>query len=359
MTVTQGVERFLVHLRKRRYSAAELQRYEVLLRRDFQYGVALHHSEVPRRLANLSRQKTVPHSRAVGQFLEGVAQVTESVRYISLAALASEHPEVLSSQSRTISAFLQELGGSVGLSSFTEQLVQRVLQTRERPRLRSAVQAFLEFCHENGWVGWNPQLPQRFPEVRVLETDFFGPPNARWAEHARSYLMHLKDQQNLALGGLHYCARKLKPFVEWLDAEGAKDLQLSMLQTFIEIKRSQGVTETTLSKCLYSIRQFLEYLIRAKRLSQRHNPASELRIKAQPPRRRQILNERQLKQLIETLENAIHTTANPQKAAVAVRHFHAVRDLGLVLLFASRAKATAMYAPRFVRSFWRIMRGNA
>jgi integrase/recombinase XerD len=257
---------------------------------------------------------------------------------MSLAALVSEHPEVLPPHSRAMSAFLQDLGGSVGLNSLTERLIQQVLQTplspSELPRMRGAVQAFLEFCYEGGWVGWNPQLAQRFSGDRALEPDFLGPPFARWAEYARSYLMHLKDQRNLALGGLDYCARKLKPFVEWLDAKGAGDLQLSKLQAFIEFKRDQGVSETTLSKYLYTIRAFMEYLIGTKRIPQRHNPAAELRIKGQPPRRRQILSESQLKQLIESLENAIHTTANPQRAAVAVRHFRAVRDLALVLLFA-------------------------
>jgi site-specific recombinase XerD len=122
--------------------------------------------------------------------------------------------------------------------------------------------------------------------------------------------------------------------VKWLDAEGAGVLQLSKLQAFIDFKRGQGVSETTLSKQLYEIRPFMEYLIGTKRIPQRHNPATELRIKGQPPRRRQILSESQLKQLIESLENAVHTTANPPKAAVAARHFHAVRDLALVLLFA-------------------------
>jgi site-specific recombinase XerD len=41
-----------------------------------------------------------------------------------------------------------------------------------------------------------------------------------------------------------------------------------------------------------------------------------------------------LKRLIDSLEDAIHRTAHPEEARVAVLHFRAVRDLALVLLFA-------------------------
>jgi integrase/recombinase XerD len=340
MTVAQGIESFLSHLKHQGYSPSHLERQGRLLRGSFQYRVALHHPEIPRWLTKLLKEAASSgvSDPAVGQFLQDVGGVTESVRYISLAALASEHSQLLPRNSRAVFTFLQGLGGSVELTRLTEGLIKQISQTPFRSseelwRMPGVVQAFLEFCHERGWVSWNPQLPQRFPGMQVLETDFFGPSNARWADHARSYLRHLKDQRNLALGGLDFCARKLKPFVEWLDAEGVDDLQLSKLQAFIDFKRSQGVSETTLSKYLHYIRAFVEYLIGTKRIPQHHNPAAELRIKIQAPARRQILSEGEFRQLIEYLENAIHRTANPQRTAVAVRHFHAVRDLALVLLF--------------------------
>lgn len=343
MTIREAKEQYLSVLRQRGYAAMEIARQDLLLRRCFQYLVALHHPDIPRHLASVEAEEiaalTVTAHDAVGPFLEGLRNATESVRYLNLAVLLREHPQLLPLDERAMSSFLESLGGAVSIRSIPEGLVERILHSPERAlvargRGRTVMQAFLNFCFECGWLEWNPQPGQRFSGERVLESDFLGRQGGRWAEHARAYLQHLKDERNLALGGLDYYARKLKPLVQWLDAGGSHDLQLSKLQAFIEDKRGQGVSETTLSKYLYCIRPFMDFLIRTGRTRQRDNPAFGMRIRSQPSSRRQTLSETELKRLIDSLEAAIHASAHPEEAAVAMMHFRVVRDLALILLFA-------------------------
>lgn len=341
MTVLEAKERYLSWLRERGYGVAELKRQQLLLRRSVLHALAMLHPAIPRRLASAATTETaassIGSSSPVRVFLDRVRVTTESIRYLNLAALVQEHPEILRSADRPVQAFLEGLGGAVNVQEITEGLGKQLLSlARQASNERShhATLAFLQFCFEQGWLVWNPHRDQRFPAERVLEPDFLGPQGSRWADHARAYIVHLRDERNLALGGIDYYARKLKPFVQWLDAEGLRELQLSTLKAFVDYKRKGDVSDTTLSKYLYCIRPFLDFLIGSGRLRQRDNPANALHIKGLPSARRQTLTEGELKKLIDSLETAIHCTAHPEEARIAVLHFRAIRDLALVLLFA-------------------------
>jgi integrase/recombinase XerC len=337
MTISEAMERYLRALQDRGYSVSELERQRTLLRRHVLQGVAMLHPDGPRRLLETARIGTSPSEgdSVIRTFQDRVRAATESARYLNLAALL--HPEFLQSARREVRAFLAALGGQFRIQEIAEGLARQMLSlarqaSNERPR--HALQAFLQYCFEQGWLGWNPHLGQRFPAERVFEPDFMGPAGARWADRARAYLEHLRDTRNLALGGIDYYARKLKPFVQWLDAKGVREIQLTTLKAFVEHKRSAGVSDTTLSKYLYCIRPFLDFLIRSGVLRAADNPAHALRIKSLPSARRQTLTETELKKLIDSLEVTVHRTAHPEEARIAVLHFRAVRDLALVLLFA-------------------------
>lgn len=341
MTIHEAKERYLSTLRDRGYGVKELERQQLLLRRSVLRAMAMLHPGVPRRLESLGGAEIaapgVTGHVTVKGFLDRVREATEPIRYLNLAALQQEHPKILRPGERQVHVFLEGLGGELSVQEITEGIGRQMLSlARQASNERShhATRAFLQFCFEQGWLVWNPHTSQRLPSERVFEPDFLGPRGSRWAEHARAYIHHLRDERNLALGGIDYCARKLKPLVAWLDGGGVRELQLPTLKAFVEHKRKDGISETTLSKYLYCIRPFLDFLIGSGRLRGRDNPASVLRIKGEPGRRRQTLSEGELKRLIDSLEDAIHRTAHPEEARVAVLHFRAVRDLALVLLFA-------------------------
>jgi len=337
MTISEAMERYLMTLRDRGYAVSELERQRVLLRRHVLQGAAMLHPDGPRRL--LEAGKIAPSASGgrslVQTFQDHVRAATESARYINLAALL--HPEFLKPARREVRTFLEALGGQFQVQEITEGLARQMLSLARRAsneRPHHATQAFLQYCFERGWLGWNPHVGQRFPDERVFASDFMGPEEVLWADRARSYLEHLRDERNLALGGIDYYARKLRPFVKWLDAEGVREIQLTTLKAFIDHRRSAGVSDTTLSKYLYCIRPFLDFLIRTGALRSTNNPANALRIKGLPSAHRQTLTETELKRLIDSLEVTIHRTAHPEEARIAVLHFRAVRDLALVLLFA-------------------------
>jgi site-specific recombinase XerD len=273
----------------------------------------------------------------VKAFQDRVRAANERIRYLNLATMEQDHPEILRPGQPQVTVLLEALGAEMDMQQITEALGRQLLSlAREASNERShqTTQSFLRFCFEQGWLSWNPYVGQRFPVERVFEPDFLGPAGGRWADHARAYIRHLRDQRNLAPGGIDYYARKLRPLVVWLDGKGIRDLQLPILKAFLSHRRAADVSESTLSKYLYCIRPFLDFLIRSRRLRQQDNPAYALRIRSEPSRRRQTLSETELKRLIDVLEEAVYRTAHPEEARVAMLHFRAARDLALVLLFA-------------------------
>ena len=340
MTVQEAMQHYLTAVQGRGYGEGQLRSSESLLRRWFQYGLALHHPAIPGLLCAEGVTEVEPlgvkASSSIAAFLEQFRAAGQPVRYMNLLAFLHEHPGLCGARERAVRGLLARLGGTLELVAITESLAAKVLGYLKGAAVRDACsrsRAFLAFCFDSGWLEWNPYEGQRHPAQRVLEPDFLGPAGAWWAEHGRAYLRHLREERNLAPGGLDYYARKLKVLLEWLERSRCRSVQLDTLKAFIEHKRGQGVTDTTLSKYLYCIQPFLDYLIRSGRLRQRENPADELRIKANHRAERETLSETELKQLIDFLEQEVYRNRNAEELAIAKRHFGAVRDLALVLLF--------------------------
>lgn len=185
MTVAEVKTAFLENLLTKGYSPAEIDRQEVVLRKTFLYGLALHHPDMPRRVKRLRADEFGtggPVTYATCEtFLQATRTAVESVRYINLAALFGEHSALLPSRGRAVPSFLESLGATIDIRSVSRRLVTQLLasldlSTSRARRAPTIIHAFLEFCFDQGWLAWNPQAAQRMPSERVFEADFFGPP---------------------------------------------------------------------------------------------------------------------------------------------------------------------------------------
>lgn len=340
MTVEEARHSYLSELSDLGYSGTEVAEKARLLRRWFQFALAVYHPAIPAMLKSVdvkSLRSLGKQGRAsVRAFLDRFRSSAESVSYLSLVSFIEENETECGMRERSRRGMLEGLAGTVEVASISEQLGRQVLGYLEKQSIMSAdadSRAFLIHCFEKGWLGWNPHQGQRYATDRVFEPDFLGPAGGVWREGLREYLCTLRDERNLGAGGIDHYARKLKVFVEWLEGKGCDDVQVSTLKEFIECKRQQGVGESTLSKYLYSIRYFLEHLMSVGRLKRRDNPAAALRIRAHRHAERQTLNETEVKKVIDSMEQATYRSGGGVDIATVMAHFRAVRDLAMFLLF--------------------------
>lgn len=332
MTVQQAVQVYLEQLKESGYSYSDRARKARILNRWFIIAVALHHPTVPSKLHALSFSSLPEASREeeAKHFLEFFQKESASIKYLNLRVFLKAHPELFDSAT----SVLRLLAGRLALKDISERVGKQMLEylkTLSANRAVSYSRAFFVFCYEQGWLSWNPHRPQRAATERVFEADFLGA--GIWADRLRKYLKYLDEERNLSAGGIDYYARKLKVFTEWLEGHRCTDVQTATLKDFIRFKREQSLKETTLSKFLYSIRYFFDFLITQGLVKQKINPAQELRIKGHQYAKRQMLMETELKQVIDCLEQEVYVSRDAEEISGMILHFRAVRDLCLLLLF--------------------------
>ncbi len=332
MTVQQAVQVYLEQLKESGYSYSDRARKARILNRWFIIAVALHHPTVPSKLYALSFSSLPEASREeeARHFLEFFQKESVSIKYLNLKVFFKTHPEHFDSAT----SVLQLLAGRLALKDIGERVGRQMLEYLETLSVKRAAsysRAFFVFCYEQGWLPWNPHRPQRAATDRVFEADFLGA--GIWSDRLRKYLKYLEEERNLSAGGIDYYARKLKVFTEWLDGRRCTNVQAATLKDFIQFKREQSLKETTLSKFLYSIRYFFDFLITQGLVKQKINPAQELRIKGHQYAKRQMLTETELKQVIDCLEQEVYVSRDAEEISGMILHFRAVRDLCLLLLF--------------------------
>lgn len=336
MTVGQAVSIYLQQLQARGYSRGELARKERILSRLFTQTVALHYPEGPPLLKTLELSSLPAQlsTKKVKEFISAFRKGNACVSYLSLYTFLEGRSQAYNSSNPSFINFLQWLGSRLTLKSISGELFQNVLKALEsfsEERASSYCRAFLIYCYEQGWILWNSHYGQRFQTERVFEDDFLG--TGIWFNHLRKYLRYLKNERNLSAGGIDYYVRKLKCFARWIEDGGYKEVSVNTLKTFINHKRKEGLRESTLSKYLYSVRYFFDFLISNHMIEQKQNPAKHLRIKGYQYTKREALTEAELGEVIDLLEEEIHRTKHPEHACVMMKHFWALRDLCLFLLF--------------------------
>jgi len=332
MTVQQAVQVYLKQLQESGYSYSDRARKARILNRWFIIALALHHPTVPSKLHALpfSSLQEANRTEEAKHFLESFQKESASIKYLNLKVFLEAHPKL----SDSATSLLRLLAGRLALKDIDERVGKQMLkylETLSVDRAASYSRSFFIFCYEQGWLTWNSHYPHRAATDRVFEADFLGA--GIWPDRLRKYLKYLEEERNLSAGGIDYYARKLKVFTEWLEGRQCTDVQIATVKDFIQFKRKQNLKETTLSKFLYSIRYFFDFLITQGLVKQKINPALELRIKGHQYAKRQMLTETELKQVIDSLEQEVYVSRDAEEISGMILHFRAVRDLCLLLLF--------------------------
>jgi hypothetical protein len=176
MTVQEAMVRYLSAVQGRGYGEGQLRSSESLLRRWFQYGLAIHHPTIPPLLREVHLREVrglgAKARRSVAGFLEQFRAAGHPVRYLNLLAFLQEHPGLCTARERAVRGLLARLGGTLELEAVTESLAAKVLEYLKGaavPDACSYSRAFLAFCFDSGWLEWNPYEGQPHPAQRVLE----------------------------------------------------------------------------------------------------------------------------------------------------------------------------------------------
>jgi site-specific recombinase XerD len=176
---------------------------------------------------------------------------------------------------RALDDFCRAVGLQTELAAIQANTYRQAIDHVAGHSLSRAVifsQRFFGYCAQQRWLCFEPpSLSGREQYQKVLEPGFLADQGGKWIPRLRLYLTHLKDQRNLSDGGIDYYARKLKVFVTWLDCRQISGaIPQRVLKQFLAEKHHQGCKAQTLSKYLYAVRYFFDFLIQ-KGLT-RNNP---------------------------------------------------------------------------------------
>ncbi len=349
MNYQEALEKYLEELHQRGYSKREIERKGGLLRRWLSYTLSLFHPGMPKVLADLDQR--VFYSRkhiytevqeekrkAVEHFLDVLK--SEKVSYFNPALFMKEYRKRFletdagaKQKEDAIVSFFRALGFSIRMNTITEKMYHQCINhlgSLAVQRIQGCSAAFFLFCHDQGWIHFNPHKGKRSPYQKVFEPDFICEPGI-WGNRLKDYIQYLKFERNLGDGGIDYQVRRLKIFSAWLDFQGIKEPDLLALKRFIKGKQEDGVKDNTLGKYLYTIRYFFQFLVEKGQLKK--NPALELRIKCRTCDQGDVLTELDVNQVIEHLETEIYQANRAGEIGNMIIHFRAVRDLCMFHFF--------------------------
>ena len=353
MTLGAAIGSYTNDLQEQHYSAGEIGRKQTLLRRWLSYAVALHHPGLPSRLLKMTQirlysrgvvgiARTTERQVAVAEFLRWWRTAEVNVKHVALATVVDQYQRDQladfadeARRRRAVDDLCRGLGLELSLSRMSGNTYRQVLGWLQAHRITRAVTysaAFFAYCGEQGWLSFQPpSRAVREPHQRVFDADYLGTDGGLWSERLRRYLEYLKSERNLSDGGIDYYVRKLKLFVEWLNASAVTEpITMPAIKRFLSEKHRKGCKLRTVAKYLYALRYFFEFL-REKGIVD-HNPALELSQRADPPEPQETLTQLEVVQLIEFLEERQKMSRDALEVTVRSAHFRAVRDRCLVLL---------------------------
>jgi len=349
MKYQKAVESYIKNLTEAGYSKVEIARKKATLSKYLTYALVLFHPGIDESLRKIEHpsfylrgkiyfNEKPERIRDVNRFLDILREEQREVRYLNLYLFIKSHRKDFldNNKNDAVDRFLRAIGFSINLSSITKSVFKQsmdYLKIQARVRAESDSQLFILYCFNQGWVSFDPRKQKREIYAQVFEPNFLSSFHDRWQKALSDYISYLRYERNLSLGGIDYQVRKLKVFVLWLSEHKIKHPTKDIIKQFLEFKKENGVKDITLSKYLYTIKYFFDFLIDKGQF--KINPAHELRLKNRFYSEGDVLTEKEVFKVIEYLDRKIAESKNKKGPVHRREHFIALRNLCMFHIFLS------------------------
>ncbi len=349
MKYQDAVESYIKNLKEAGYCNAEIARKKAVLSKYLTYALVLFHPGIVESLLRIERpifylkgniyfNEKPERIRDVNRFLDILRKEQREVRYLNLYSFIKSHRKdfLENNKNDSVDRFLRAIGFSVNLSSITKSIFKQsmdYLGTQAKDRVESYSRLFILYCFNKGWVSFDPRKHKREIYAQIFELKFLSSVHDPWRKALSDYISYLRFERNLSLGGIDYQVRKLKIFVLWLTEHKIKHPNKDILKQFLEFKKKDGVKDITLSKYLYTIKYFFDFLVDKEQF--KVNPANELRLKNRFYSEGDILTEKEVFEVIEYLERGIAQSKEGKGPVHKKEYLMHLRDLCMFHMFLS------------------------
>jgi integrase/recombinase XerD len=342
MRFQHALDNYVKYLNETGYSKGEIANKKAHLSIRFSYALTLFDPAMPDSLEKIDRPGFYSHGRIcfdersgkierVHDFLDMLKKEQREIRYINLSSFLQAHQEELFHENESIHQFLRALGFSIDLKTITAKVFRQSMDYfRAQPGkigVESCSRSFFRYCFNQGWTAFRPNTEKRGVYTRTFEPDFLAEVTGRWRRWLEDYLDYLRFEKNLSDGGVDYQMRKLKVFAVWLSEHKVKRPNTELVKQFLNSRKEAGVKDVTLSKYLYTIKYFFDFMTSNGQL--KTNPARELRIKNRCYAEGEVLSEQEVCEIIEYLDEEV---SQKQKQTGIVGHkYHLIATRNLCM----------------------------
>lgn len=349
MKYQDAFESYIKNLSEADYSRVEIAKKKAVLSKYLTYALVLFYPGIDESLLRIERPVFYLRGRiyfkekperieSVNRFLDILREEQREVRYLNLYSFIKSHRNDFldNNKNNAIDRFLRAVGFSINLSSITKGVFKQSMDYLGTETIESAEsysRLFILYCFNQGWVSFDPRKQKREIYARVFEPKFLSSVHDRWRKALYDYIAYLRFERNLSPGGIDYHVRKLKVFALWLTENKIKHPNTGILKQFLEFKKENGVKDITLSKYLYTIRYFFDFLIDNGQL--KINPAHKLRLKNRFYSEGDVLTEKEVFEVIEYLDRKIAQSKAGKGPVHKKEYLAALRNLCMFHMFLS------------------------
>lgn len=346
MKYQDAVEQYFKNINCENYSVSEIKRKKSILKKWFSYALALFVPEAIKIIKNIDVPSFYYQGNLYTASIKYKANKVKNLinklkenpkhKYWNLITflninqyeyIKTSTDKLRNKKLNTAANFYRGIGFMIKIENITQRPYNdsiKYLKKIKEERAEGIIRAFLIFCYENKWLGFNPYPEKKSIYARCFEEDFLGYKDGLWKQHFLKYIDYLKYERNLGDGGIDCKVKKLKILIKYLDFNKISRVKLRDLKNFIKIKASDGVKNVTLADYVYKAKYFFNFLIKKGWL--KNNPALEIKIKDKIYKEGDVLNETEVNKVLEIFEDEIYKTKNAKRVNNMKLYFRAVRD---------------------------------
>jgi len=345
---------FIKDLHKSKYSLPQIKRKAALLRNTLSFTLSLFYPSIPKLICSINQYVIYCHKEIkpirnreqieyIKHFIDIFKEEMKTAHYINLHVFFSEYQKQYINvdennsgrRLNAITGFCKALGHEIDMSMITQKVYFDCLvflKASNIQRIFTLTKDLFIFSFERKVLTFNPYEKQpKSPYKRTFQEDFWGLGKGKWLSYLKQYINFLQIDKNLSDGGIDYQVRKLKIVLKWFDSHIIEKPNPEIIKDFLETRKKKGVKDITLSKYLYTMKYFFDFCIKKKFL--KYNPASQIKIKYQEPKRGDVLTELEVNKVLKYFENIIYQTKKAKQKNKLIQYFRAIRDLCLFQFF--------------------------